>query len=234
MNEYYLTGEFGYLNNEALPFLERYNGIMLKIYTFPDYCYIINNLFPNKFDLCEIPLHKIRLCSSSIETKNDKPLLQHLIRFYNFNKHGCYITKQITSNYNEDIDNFICYFPRYRTSDNIITNFAQRNANTTQCTKVISTFNKKYKIIIVGRELFDFDFMSYNNVSLSDSLEKTIFYLKNCNFFVSNDSGMIEFAKNCGTKQILILQTVVDYHLYWNPFNTTTININDLSDLKNF
>ena len=63
MNTYYYSGEFGYFNVLLLPALEKYISKknsevrslkanlgstelnVLTIYTFPDYCYIIKNLF---------------------------------------------------------------------------------------------------------------------------------------------------------------------------------------------
>ena len=235
-NEYIYSGEFGFFNILILPFLENYDGNKIKIYTFPDYCYIINKLFPDKFDCVEINLHKIRIGHSSIETSsNIKPLSIWInnISIHNIRDY-IYLTKQITSDYNEEINNFICYFPRFRDSKNIPTDFKHRNSNKNECMTILNTFNKKYKIIIVGNELLDFDYKSFSNVMLSDSLEKTIFYLKKCKFLISNDSGFVDFAKNCGVKKVLILRMFVNYHLRFNPFNTTTINITDVNQLNTF
>jgi hypothetical protein len=255
-NEYMYTGEFGFFNILILPFLENYDGNKIKIYTFPDYCYIINKLFPDKFDCVEINLHKIRIGHTSVErTLKEQSFKERTLKEQSFKERAynikplsiwinnisihnirdyIYLTKQITCDYNEEINNFICYFPRFRDSKNIPTDFKHRNSNKNECMTILNTFNKKYKIIIVGNELLDFDYKSFSNVMLSDSLEKTIFYLKKCKFLISNDSGFVDFAKNCGVKKVLILRMFVNYHLRFNPFNTTTINITDVNQLNTF
>ena len=48
-NNYYYAGEFGYFNVVLLELLEKYDGNQIVIHTFPDYCYIINQLFGSKF-----------------------------------------------------------------------------------------------------------------------------------------------------------------------------------------
>jgi hypothetical protein len=44
-----------------------------------------------------------------------------------------------------------------------------------------------------------------------------IYYLQNCKFLISNDSGFIDFAKNCGCPKILILNPINTYHTQFNP-----------------
>jgi hypothetical protein len=49
-----------------------------------------------------------------------------------------------------------------------------------------------------------------------------VYYLQNCKFLISNDSGFIDFAKNCGCPKILILNPINTYHTQFNPlFNYT-------------
>jgi hypothetical protein len=61
-----------------------------------------------------------------------------------------------------------------------------------------------------------------------------IFYLKKCKFLISNDSGMVDFAKNCGCKKILIIRNLTVYHHYFKPFNNETIFINCIKDIEKY
>jgi len=242
--EYYWIGEFGYFNLNILSFLETYN-MELTIHTYPDNCYIISNMFPNRFILNEIPLNMLRngdtLRKINSQTYNTNNMIS-LSSFVNgdpvndINYNFTYLTKQISTIYNEDIDNFICYFPRYRYYNGISKNdnWIARNSTKDECMTVINIFNKKYKVIIVGNEILPFDYNNYDNVIVSDSLEKTIFYLKKCNFLISNDSGFINFAKNCGVSKVLILRIRMLYHLRFNPFNTTVTSISNIKELNNY
>jgi hypothetical protein len=235
----YFCGELGHLNLFILPrlnriFLEK-QDIKLTIYTFPDYCYIINNLFPMKFNLIEIPLNKMRLCSTAIDINNELienkiPLIdiignsEKTIREIYEHYFPNYLTKCIDSNYYEDIDNFICLFPRYR-DDKM---YEDRNFSDNECKEIINKFNN-YKIIIIGNEIVDYDYKKHSNIIISDSIEKTIFYLKHCKFLISKCSGLINLAQNCGTKLIFILNEGMIVNELFNPFNTLTFGITNLN-----
>lgn len=236
----YFTGELGHLNLFILHRLESYNGQKLTIYTFPDYCFIIDNLFPNKFNLLTIPLDKFRICNNSLEDNDYKkkllPLIdvigdrENTIREIYEHYFPIYLSKPINSNYKENIDNFICLFPRFRNHPL----FEARNFSIAECDAIINKFNN-YKIVIVGNEILDYDYKKYNNVIISDNMEKTTFYLKNCKFLISKCSGLIDLAKNCGTKLIFILGNSMVSHQLFNPFNTQTFRIGDnLNLIDNF
>ena len=77
----------------------------------------------------------------------------------------------------------------------------------------------------------DFNYNNYNVEKVED-IEQSIYYLQNCKFLISNDSGYIDFAKNCGCKDILVLRPIVDYHKYFNPFNSKITIINELKELE--
>jgi hypothetical protein len=236
--EYYYAGEFGFFNVILLPILEKYNGKKLSIHTFPDYCYIIRNLFGNKFDCSEIKLAKLRLFNNCIENEDYKikyksieTLLKcgEIWQMNNFDK----ISKAITTNFipDEDISEFICYFPRFRDSGTISTNFALRNSTNSECEYILNLLNQKYKTIILGKETLKFDYTKYNTSKIED-IEKSIYYLKKCKFLISNDSGYIDFAKNCGCKNIIIIRPIEDYHFKFNPFNSSLYNIDKISQLE--
>jgi hypothetical protein len=238
MQETYFTGEFGHLNLYTLKKLEDYNGPKIKIHTYPDFCHIIKNLFGDKYEVSEIPLNKFRLVGSCLEST---PTINNLIKLSdiigrdielynnpNIFKYD-YISKQVTTTFfNPNITNFICLFPRLRESINNV-DFSCRNMSMECCVNIIEKFNKKYNIVIVGNEKLNIDYQNFNNVIVSNNIDETVFYLKNCKFLISTCSGMVDFAKNCGTKLVFIYGLINNYHYFYNPFNTITINSNDLN-----
>jgi hypothetical protein len=60
MIKYYFFGEFGIFNIFVLPELEKYAGPKICIKTYPDYCYIIKNLFNDKYETESVPLYNLR------------------------------------------------------------------------------------------------------------------------------------------------------------------------------
>ena len=149
---YYYSGEFGYFNVIILPSLEKYNSgkeyPLFTIYTFPDYCYIIKNLFENKFDCKEIPLIKLRLLHNNLEEADYKQFIpiNNLLntsciwQMNHFDKISKIITTDINiNNKNED---FICYFPRFRDSGKVITDFEKRNAKKNECESILDLLSK--------------------------------------------------------------------------------------------
>jgi hypothetical protein len=234
----YYIGEFGHFNLTILERLEKYNGDKLQIYTFPDYCFIIKNLFNDKFDLVEIPFKEDRICSTCLNTNDFNsylPLVKIIgdreyfnreptIRIYNN------ISKKIESTYKNDIGDFICIFPRKRNIINGV-NFAERNMNINICNDIINKYITKYKIIVIGNEIQDIDYEK-TNIIKSNNINETIYYLANCKFLVSPCSGMVDFAKNCGTKLIFIIGPMSSPHFSFNPFNTKCFNINDINILS--
>jgi ADP-heptose:LPS heptosyltransferase len=240
MNNYYYSGEFGYFNVVILPALEKYNDTKITIYTFPDYCYIIKNLFGNKFNCKEIPLTKLRLLHDNLEEAVYKKYtpINNLLNapciweMTNFER----ISKKISTEFSleDKPDNYICYFPRFRDSGEVITNFAERNSTEYECEFILNLFNKNnIKIYILGKEILDFDYKKYN-VEKVENIEQSIYYLQNCKYLISNDSGYIDFAKNCGCKKILILRPIEDYHNRFNPFNCSQYIIDNVKQLETF
>jgi ADP-heptose:LPS heptosyltransferase len=241
MDNYYYSGEFGYFNVILLPALEKYKGNKIIIHTFPDYCYIIKNLFGDKFECNEIKLSKLRILSNNLEDEEYKKLYKPvniLFKSYNIWEMNTFekISKTINSPFSvkNDDKNYICYFPRYRDSGKIVTNFAERNSNEEECKFILNLFTKNnIKIYILGKEILDFDYDNFNIEKVED-IEQSIYYLKNCKFLISNDSGYIDFAKNCGCKEILILRPIEDYHNKFNPFNCKQFTIDDVQQLETF
>ena len=246
MQTYYFTGEFGIFNIFVLPELEKYSGPKICIRTYPDYCHIIQNLFADKYETETIPLYNLRCGHLNFEDKLNKnnsistyknntkdiaELFPYIGNHPNFNliTNYEYISKQITSKYKDDSTNYICYLPRFRNpkyNNEFNGHWNHRNSNQKEFDTIISTFGKNHKIFVLGKETLDIQNLPQNVEKVTD-IEKMIFYLKNCEFLVSNDSGFIDFAKNCGCKKIVIIRPLEKYHLQFNPFNC---NIGILTD----
>jgi len=248
INNYYYSGEFGYLNVMILPALEKYindninieNESLFILYTFPDYCYIINNLFSNKILCKEILLSKLRVGYNNIENEDYKQYipLNDLFKLPNILEINCYnkISKHITTNFSkiDKNENYICYFPRFRDSGEICTDFLLRNSNNNECEYILNLFNKNNnKVYILGKETLDFNY-SYFNIEKIENIEESIYYLNNCKLLISNDSGFIDFAKNCGCKKIIIIKPLVHYHINFNPFNAEQNIVYNLEDLEKY
>jgi hypothetical protein len=133
-----------------------------------------------------------------------------------------FIPNKITTSY-EDLssNNYICYFPRNRTSGDLITDWDLRNASIYEIQTIVTFYKDKYKIFVLGNqlEILKPNNTYYNkfNISIISDIDKMIFYLQNCKFLISNDSGFIDFAKNCGCPKILILNPINSYHTQFNP-----------------
>jgi hypothetical protein len=235
--DYYYDGEFGYFNLILLPELEKYNGESFNIYTYKDYCYIIKNLFGDKFNCFEINLNAYRAYNHSTDSSNKfYSKLKHITEKF---KLSCnlmdfkYLNKQITTSYSQgEKEEYICYFPRMRNTnkpEQII-----RNSNKEEVEYILTTLNNKYtnKIIILGCEVLNFDYEKFNCTKVSD-IEQSIYYLKNCKFLISNDSGYVDFAKNCGCKKIIIIRALEEYHKVFNPFNCEIKILNNIKTLNN-
>jgi ADP-heptose:LPS heptosyltransferase len=70
--------------------------------------------------------------------------------------------------------------------------------------------------------------ITYNpqkNIYLCESFEESITFFNKCELFISNDSGLVEFAKICGVNEVVILPNYLwldiwpGLHLI-NPFGT--------------
>jgi hypothetical protein len=278
--EYYYTGQFGYFNLIILPLLRKYNGPTLKIHTFPDYRYILNNLYGNKFIYVDIPLVPLRIghnCNENLSIKTLYPSLETLYSFTdiidisgnntdlsrnlpfndiidgsnnsynpcelsttinlatdssgNYNKYNVntilvniyemsnfdFIKSPITTSFiDTSANNFICYFPRFRNSGTLETDWDLRNGTTNQIRSIINFYKNIHTIYIVGREVVQYNYNLSGVVRVTD-IERTIFYLRNCKFLITNDSGFIDFAKNCGCPKILILLPINTYHTQFEP-----------------
>lgn len=233
----YYYGEFGYLNTIILNELTKYfvenPDSILEIETFNDYAIILNILFPGLCKLTPIHLDQERTFHGS-NKENEIALVDFLkcskyIRDYSFTNIETKIIKMDSNvNINKEYDkNTICIFPRNRISisnekNNI--DFQKRNMTKEMFDKVLEIIDDTflthdYKIIIVGKEILDTS-EQYEKV---EDINAMIDILSKCKLFVTCDSGMVDFAKNCGCKDILIVTNdgINEYHLKYNPNQTS-------------
>ena len=242
MNEIhtYFTGSIGYLCQFILHRLESYNLLhnesKLIIYTFPDYCYIINNIFPDIFTLIKISTDGSIINNNYNHTHLIIPLINVIGNIEDTNRNifehyfPKYISNPITSDFNDDnITDFICLSPGF-TFNKL---YEKCNFTLDELYDIINKFSN-YKIIIIGNEIINnqilnYNYSDYSNIIISDSIEKTIFYLKNCKFFVSKCCDLINLAKLCETKLIFIYGESIIYHQLLTPFNNIIICINNVN-----
>jgi len=154
---------------------------------------------------------------------NVQTILVNIYEMSNFD----FIKTPITSLIDSSANNFICYFPRFRNSGNLDTDWSLRNGSTDQIRSIINFYKNIYTIYIVGKEVVQYNYNLSGVVRIID-LEPTIYYLRNCKFLISNDSGFIDFAKNCGCPKVLILLPINQYHIQFTPTLNRILN-KDLS-----
>jgi len=139
-----------------------------------------------------------------------------------------FIRNPITTPFvNNNATNFICYFPRFRNSGDLETDWSLRNGLTAQIRSIVNFYKNIYTIYIVGKEVVQYNYNLSGVFRITD-LQQTIFYLRNCKFLISNDSGFVDFAKNCGCPKILILLPINTYHTQFTPTLNYILN-KDLS-----
>jgi len=133
-----------------------------------------------------------------------------------------YIPNKITTSFIDlSSNNYICYFPRNRISGDIKTDWDLRNSSIYEIQTIVTFYKIKYKIFILGNELEilkpNSTYYDKFNITIISDINKMVYYLQNCKFLISNDSGFIDFAKNCGCPKILILNPINTYHTQFNP-----------------
>ena len=145
-----------------------------------------------------------------------------------------FIPNKITTSFVDlSSNNYICYFPRKRTSGNIQTDWDLRNASIYEIQTIVTFYKDKYKIFILGNPLEILQpnntYYSKFNITIISDINEMVYYLQNCKFLISNDSGFIDFAKNCGCPKILILNPINTYHTQFNP----PLNFSLTKDINN-
>ena len=127
----------------------------------------------------------------------------------------------------------IVYFFRHRNRVDTHRNFWHTPDIESYLNQYINRADTLHVIYMCSDECYFPPFMSartitYNaqkNIYLCENFDESITFFNKCDLFISNDSGLVEFAKICGVKQVIILPNFV-WLDFWpglqliNPFGT--------------
>lgn len=257
--KYYYHGEFGYFHTIILGTLEKYflkNKDKIVIQTYEDHAEILKLKFSN-VHIEKIPLEKERDCHGS--TALEKPIgyfdlaKSGEIKFQeNLNFGGKlnymstpikYVSENLQKKHFININNekkYIAIFPRNRHGlfgkrnmsidlfnaiENSLLNFFKR------------TNKNNYEIIIVGKKEEVNSAVLQKNYKFYDTIHEAIYLMNNkVELLIAPDSGYIDFAKNCGVKNIIMLYegTHIKYHEVFNPFNTNFMTVDYAREFNRF
>lgn len=234
---YYFFGEFGYFHTIVINELDKYFKVStnlqpIKLKTFDDYGVILKLLFGDKVDVSTIPLTNVRVCheGKGNQVQTDKhimelfpckniPLLDYKFD-NNLSKKITWENSKVKKTY-RDMHNIVCIFPRHRPLFQQGLDFESRNMTPIMYNKSVKLINdtiKNANIVIIGKkkEIMDHKY----EYPIVDDIYEIIYLLNRCKLLVTTDSGFVDFAKNCGTANIVIgtYTTIVPYHYAYNPF----------------
>jgi hypothetical protein len=227
--KFHYFGEFGFFNVTILGALDKYfknNNTKIIVNAHKNFTRILEILFPN--NVITQPIEKLEKNREYHKTEGIKEpldsydLAEHLGIDKSLIKNIKYISNPI--NYSSDFLNekykdrkYIVIFPRYREG-----NFSHRNMELEVFYNIVSIIdNLNYEIICVGHREEVIDQVK-KKFTYIDNLEETIYLLNNTKLFISPDSGFIDFAKNCGTKNVIMVynNSHINYHFIFSPFKT--------------
>lgn len=275
-NIYSFYGEFGIFNLRIIGllefFFEKYPSTNIRFSTYENFKKILlikfkdNITFIDKYDYEASRRTNI---SPLIGTNNEST---NIIRLFEsiliYNNNGFY--PELWDNeffyfpikdkliVNKPIRKNICIFPRNRPDaiglENSDINRRNIDENTViNIIKFITNNYNNYDIYILGHsnETVNIDWSKYNIIR-EDDIIKSVNILNNCDLLLSPCSGYIDFAKNCGVHNIILLCKLcynnnkdkyinaADYHMYAHSFEKCNVkNIrydedNYIENIKNY
>ena len=258
--EFKFFGEFGYLHQLLLAPLERfvnanqdkYNKI--TIYTYKGNDLIIDNLFPNFFlficeDLTLMENNKQigRRAGLGDDIYTNKYIhVPDIMTMFNESipnwlgsvSYGKlhYISRPLivkTSQFQSIISGYnrtYLYFFRNRNHEPF-RNFSNNQSLETYFNDKIESQKDLHVIYYFNCEcLVPNYFKDRSNVMLCNNMNDIIYLFNNCDEFITNNSGLEDFAKNCKCKAISVIpdenNSVTRATIEFNPFNTEVKLIN--------
>jgi hypothetical protein len=250
MNSYYFFGELGYLHQVILAFLERYVAThpekknTIQLCTFEGYDLCIEKVIPSYFVYQTRPLMDGSRVAFWSDADREFPSAQHISKLFDEPIPGWltqidyfgslkpyYISKPITSdnpNLQEKMKQYtrsVVFFFRQRITDPS-RNFCPDKEIISFLQEYLQDKNTLCLIYTVTNESASPSFINANesNVYLLKTLDESICAFQHCDLFITNHSGLEDLAKNCNTKEIVILpdtkQDVFVCTLRYKPFNT--------------
>ena len=250
MNSYNFFGELGYLQQVILAFIERYarnhpeKQNSIELCTFEGYDVFIEKVVPNFFSFRTHPLidntrvafwsdaDKAFPGSQHISKMFDEPLPGWLTQVDFFSEMSpYYISKPMISTNTEIQEKMkgykqsVVFFFRNRIVD------PSRNFQPdAELTRFLQTYLNNQEtlclIYAVTNEWQTPSFLDTNasNVYYLRTLDESIAAFQHCDLFITSHSGMEDFAKNCNTKEILVIpdsrNEVFACTLLYRPFQT--------------
>lgn len=244
---YYYFGELGFFVDIILGELEKYtkehpeNAGKITIYSYTNFCKVIENLFPSYFTFqYQEFLFPNRVGHTFKDTTCDNEKYKGMKRleelFENIPKdimctleesiaNGKYIylgksiSKKLEINNQTALQKMseysktIVYFFRHRNRVDTHRNFWNIPDIEQYLLQFVNQQNALHVVYMCSDECYYPPFISartisYNpqtNIYLCENFEESITFFNKCDLFLSNDSGLVEFAKICGVKEITIL-----------------------------
>lgn len=254
-DKYYYYGEFGYFHTTVLGSLDEYftnnQNKIIKIKTYDDFAKILELKFPDNIVVEKIPLEKDREFhkSSVIPPHEYKNLIDGPFKIHKYLhiQTKLQIMKSPITYLNNILPEkhknmkYIAIFPRNR-----LGKFSKRNMTVDHfnkieiCIKNLLKFRTDYKIILVGNRN-EINQEIINKYPHYGDIYETVYLMNNhIQILISPDSGYIDFAKNCMTKNIFMTYSryYLEYHDTFNPFNinfmTYDYDKNSNTDFNNF
>jgi hypothetical protein len=230
---YEFLGDFKYFNIYIIPILEnifrREPNLVIALYTYDDYAKILREIFPKNINIIEaiaLDSTRTKFTNTNVELLRYRSLIEY---FKQYDKYKMYLDGAIDISLNKVISlsdsneceliqdkNIICIY----TYDFKLFGIEKWN-------KIFEYVIKRYpdhKIINLGNNLEKVKFNNENIINC-DNIIETIKYLNICDLLISVNSGFIEFAKNCMTKNILVITGTEKVEQY-NPFSINIIPLN--------
>lgn len=233
MNTYYFFGEFGYLHQVILAYIQRFviqnpdkkNKINLIVFVGVDE--ILETLFPNFFTYTTVPIHPSR---GGFHSELDKqyPQAQHISRMFSEqlphwlgdipyrsrNLSRYYLLSPIPCAENTELDLFrknfkqtiVCFF-RKRDME-ARRNYEEKENDWTNILR--QQFSDPNTLCCIYSYHDDecltpsYVDRSASNVFFIRTIKDAIYFFHTCDVFYTNDSGLTDFAKNCNTKKVVI------------------------------
>ena len=231
MSSYYFFGELGYLHQVILAFLERYAKThpemqnTIELCTFQGYDLCIEKVIPCFFTFRTRSLLDNSRVAFWSDADKEYPSSQHISKLFDEPIPGWltqidyfapldkyYISSPITSTNTElpeKIKNYrqsVVFFFRHRIVDTS-RNFQPDAEVSSYIQSFLQDKNTLCMIYAVTTEWNSPPFLDTNasNVYLLRSLDESICAFQHCDLFLTNHSGLEDLAKNCNTKQIVVL-----------------------------
>ncbi len=250
MNSYYFFGELGYLHQVILAYLERYAKThpemknCIELCTFEGYDLFIEKVVPSFFSFQTRPLLDNTRVAFWSDADKAYPSSQHISKLFDEPIPGWltqidyfgemtpyYITKPITSEHiplQEKMKQYtrsVVFFFRQRIVDPS-RNFSPDNETLSYLQSYLQDESTLCLIYAVTNEWASPSFLNSNapNLCFLKTLDESICAFQHCDLFITNHSGMEDFAKNCNTKEIVVLpdtkRQVFICTLRYKPFQT--------------